>query len=201
LLAGGALLAATSLAAHHDAALAMMRGLDTGVLGGLLLLLAGLLYVPTAVVWSASYAAGPGFALGSATSVAPWGTELGAAPAFPLLAALPGGDGSGAAVVVLALPVTAGILAGLLVDRADGRQRVSELATWRRAGAVGLGAGAVAGLGFAVLTAAASGAAGPGRLGQTGPPWWGWLVVAAEIGLVAAATLVVRHSRRVTATG
>lgn len=193
LIAGGALLAAVSLATHHDAALAMMRGLDTGVLGGLLLLLTGLLYVPTAVVWSASYAAGPGFALGSETTVAPWGTELGAAPAFPLLAALPGGDGSGPAFLVLAVPLAAGVLAGLLVERADRSGGASLLHTWRQSAAAGLGAGAVTGLGMAVLTAAATGAAGPGRLGQTGPPWWGWLVVAVEVGLVAAATLVVRR--------
>ena len=199
LIAGGALLAAASLAAHHDAALAMMRGLDTGVLGGLLLLLACLLYVPTAVVWSASYAAGPGFALGSATTVAPWGTELGAAPAFPLLGALPGGDDSSPALLVLAVPLAAGILAGLLVERTDRRRSAAELHTWRQSAAAGLGAGAVTGLGMAVLTAAASGAAGPGRLGQTGPPWWGWLVVAVEVGLVAAATLVVR--RRSAAPG
>ncbi|MEP6762412.1 MAG: DUF6350 family protein, partial [Sporichthyaceae bacterium] len=63
LLAGGALLAAASLARHHDAAVAMTRGLATGALGGLLLFCAGLLYLPTAVVWAASFAAGPGFVL------------------------------------------------------------------------------------------------------------------------------------------
>ena len=196
LLAGGALLAATSLLTHHDAAVAMTRGLETGALGGLLLFCAGLLYVPTAVVWAASFAAGPGFALGTATSATPWDIQLAGVPAFPLLAALPGGDGSGLASLVLAVPVVAGILAGLGAARFDQQQRDSELGTWRRAGAVGLGAGAVAGLGFAILTFAASGAAGPGRLGQAGPPWWSGLVVAVEIGLVAAATLVVR---RVTA--
>lgn len=195
LLTGGALLAAISLAAHHDAAATIARGLDAGALGGLLLLCAGLLYVPTAVVWAASFAAGPGFALGVGTSATPWDTQLAAAPAFPLLAALPGGDGSGATHLVLAVPAVAGILAGLVAARADRRLRVSELRTWRRAGAVGLGIGAVTGLGFAVLTAAASGAAGPGRLAHAGPPWWSGFVVAVEIGVVAAATLLVRRAR------
>ena len=193
LLTGGALLAATSLAAHHDAAVAITRGLDAGALGGLLLFCAGLLYVPTAVVWAASFAAGPGFALGAGTSATPWDTQLAAAPAFPLLAALPGGDGSGAGYLVLVVPAVAGVLAGLVAGRADRGLRTSELRTWRRAGAVGLGTGAVAGLGFAILTAAAAGAAGPGRLGHAGPPWWSGFVVAVEIGAVAAATLLLRR--------
>ncbi len=193
LLTGGALLAATSLAAHHDAAVAITRGLDAGALGGLLLFCAGLLYVPTAVVWAASFAAGPGFALGAGTSATPWDTQLAAAPAFPLLAALPGGDGSGAAYLVLVVPVVAGVLAGLVAGRAAVGLRASELRTWRRAAAIGLGTGAVAGLGFAILTWTAAGAAGPGRLGHAGPPWWSGFAVAVEIGAVAAATLVVRR--------
>lgn len=193
LLTGGALLAATSLAAHHDAAVAITRGLDAGALGGLLLFCAGLLYVPTAVVWAASFVAGPGFALGAGTSATPWDTHLAAVPGFPLLAALPGGDGSGATYLVLVVPAAAGVLAGLVAGRADRGLRASELRTWRRAGAVGLGTGAVAGLGFAILAAAAAGAAGPGRLGHAGPPWWSGFVVAVEIGAVAAATLLVRR--------
>ncbi len=192
LLTGGALLAATSLAAHHDAAVAITRGLDAGALGGLLLFCAGLLYVPTAVVWAASFAAGPGFALGAGTSATPWDTHLAAAPGFPLLAALPGG-GSGASYLVLVVPAVAGVLAGLVAGRSARGLRAGELRTWRRAGAVGLGTGAVAGLGFAILTWAAAGAAGPGRLGHAGPPWWSGLAVAVEIGAVAAATLIVRR--------
>ena len=60
--------------------------------------------------------------------------------------------------------LVAGVLAGLVADRADRGLRASELRTWRRAAAVGLGTGAVAGLGFAVLTAAAA-RARPGRAG------------------------------------
>jgi hypothetical protein len=192
LLTGGAVLAAASLAAHHDATVAIMRGLDAGALGGLLLFCAGLLYVPSAVVWAASFAAGPGFALGAGTSATPWDSQLAAAPAFPLLAALPGGDSS-ATYLVLVVPAAAGVLAGLAAGRAGRGLCAPELRTWRRAGAVGLGTGAVAGVGFAVLAAAAAGAAGPGRLGHAGPPWWSGFVVAVEIGAVAAATLLVQR--------
>lgn len=194
LVAGGALVAAASLAANHDRAVELMNGLDAGTLGGLLLFLLCLLYAPTAVVWSTSYVAGPGFALGAGTAVSPWGTELGAAPAFPLLAALPAGDGSGLASLVLVVPLAAGVLAGLLLDRRDRRLTTSQLTGWRRTAAVGMGIGVTAGLAFAVLAAATSGAAGPGRLTEVGPPWWGGLVVAAEVGLVATVTLLARRS-------
>jgi hypothetical protein len=193
LLTGGALLAATSLAAHLDAVVAITRGLDAGALGGLLLFFAGLLYVPTAVVWAASFAVGPGFAFGAGTAATPWDTHLAAVPGFPLLAALPGGDGSGATSLVLVVPAVAGVLAGLVAGRVDRGLPAPELRTWRRAGTVGLGTGAVAGVGFAILTWAAAGAAGPGRLGHTGPPWWSGFAVAVEIGAVAAATLLVRR--------
>ena len=192
LVAGGALVVATSLAAHHGRAVELMRGLDAGTLGGFLLFLVCVLYVPTAVVWSMSYVAGSGFALGAGTTVAPWGSELGAAPAFPLLAALPGGaDANALTYSVLALPVGAGILAGLLTDRHDRGLTTSQLTGWRRTCTVGMGVGGVAGMAFMVLASAGSGAAGPGQLDVVGPPWWSGFLVAAEIGLVATATLLV----------
>jgi len=193
LVAGGALVAAAALAAHHDRAVELIRGLDAGTLGGLLLFLVCLLYAPTAVVWSTSYVSGPGFAVGAGTVVSPWGTELGAAPSFPLLAALPAGDGAGLTYLVLGVPLAAGVLAGLLTDRRDRRLASPQLTGRRPVAGVGMGVGAAAGLAFALLTAVTSGAAGPGRLGEAGPPWWSCLVVAVEIGVVATVTLLVRR--------
>jgi hypothetical protein len=194
LLAGGALVAAASLGAHHGGAVELMRGLDAGVLGGLLLFLTCVLYLPNAVVWSAFYVAGPGFALGAGTAVAPWGVSLGAVPAFPLLAALPAGEGSGLAYGVLVIPLAAGVLGGLLADRRDRSRVTPQLTGWRDIASVGMGVGAVTGGALALLSVAAAGTA-PGRLGHVGPPWWSGFVVALEIGLVVTATLVARHPR------
>ena len=85
------------------------------------------------------------------------------------------------------VPVAAGVVAGLLCRRsgslaAAGWRPVAEAA----AVAGGLLAGAVA-----VLCLLASGPAGPGRLGETGPTWWLVAVLAGlEVAAVMAATLL-----------
>ena len=67
------------------------RLLNPGVVGGGLLLLAQIAYLPNAVLWAIAYMLGPGFAVGTGTVVAPAGSAVGLVPAFPLLAALPSG--------------------------------------------------------------------------------------------------------------
>ena len=90
LWAGGAALAAGSLAAHIGEFRALNAALAPGLIGTLLLLLAQLAYVPNAVGWAVCYALGPGFAVGAGTVVAPTGlaglkhnSELGGAAAVP----------------------------------------------------------------------------------------------------------------------
>ncbi len=63
--------------------------LQPGILGGLLLLLINIFYIPNAVVATLSYLAGSGFAIGSGTLVAPWSHRLFEIPAIPLLGAVP----------------------------------------------------------------------------------------------------------------
>jgi Family of unknown function (DUF6350) len=63
--------------------------LAPGFLGGILLLLVNILYIPNAVVATLSYCAGAGFAIGSGTLVAPWTHRLAQIPAIPLLGAVP----------------------------------------------------------------------------------------------------------------
>jgi hypothetical protein len=154
------------------------------------------LYVPTAAVWGAAYVVGPGFSVGGGTAVAIGGTTLGAVPAFPLLAALPqhgtGWTGAAAALV----PLAAGLTAGWATGRAGSSRVDSQVGGWRQAVLVGLGSGAVAGIALAALCLSASGSGGPGRMGQVGPSAWAsGLAAAAEVGIVASATLVVRQRR------
>lgn len=63
--------------------------LQPGILGGFLLLLINILYIPNAAVATLSYLAGSGFAIGSGTLVAPWSHRLFEIPAIPLLGAVP----------------------------------------------------------------------------------------------------------------
>lgn len=207
LVCGGASLAGLALAGNHDRAADLNAALDAGVGGSLLLLLGCLLLVPDAALWSVSFAAGPGFAVGSGTSVSVAGVHLGAVPAVPLLAALPAGQGGGAAWLALLVPVVAGVLAGLVLRRTarrPGPPAVPSLTGWRddlrAASLAGLGAG----LATALLTGLSAGSAGPGRMREVGPDWWAvGAAVAVEVSLLAAATLGVlrRRDRSRTTSG
>ncbi len=80
-----------SLFAHLHMVQTLTTVLEPGILGGLLLLLLNILYLPNAVVATLGYFSGAGFEVGSGTFVAPWSFHLHSIPAFPLLGALPTG--------------------------------------------------------------------------------------------------------------
>ena len=63
--------------------------LQPGILGGLLLLLLNILYIPNAVVATLGYFSGTGFAIGSASIISPVSFQLNSLPAFPLLGSVP----------------------------------------------------------------------------------------------------------------
>ncbi len=166
------------LVAHAGDVFSLGGRLDPGPVGGALLVLGCLLAVPNAVLWSAAYLLGPGFAVGVATSVSPSGVVLGPVPAFPLLAALPApGEAPAWATALLALPVVAGAAGGVLAGRElpDG--------PWWRTAATGAAAGALAGGVLAALLLVSGGAVGPDRMTETGP------VPAAALVAVASLTL------------
>lgn len=199
----GALLLAVLLLRHREAADALFRGVDDGGSGVLLVGLICLLYVPTAVIWGSAYLLGPGFLVGTGTSVAVTGVHLGAVPAVPLLAALPAGNGGGVLAWALVLGVVAGsgVVAGLLVvrgarDVATDPTTTDPTTTLRGIGLVAGASGALTGLAMAVLAGLASGPAGPGRMAEAGPTWWMLgPVAAAETALVVLAVLAARRVR------
>lgn len=117
LLAAGAVLVAISAIVHSSQTGVLVSALDPDPAGAVLLGLLTAAGALNAVVWGAAYALGPGFALGIDTSVAPSAVELGPMPVFPLLGALPTGPLGTLAWLVLAGPVAAGVLAGVLVQR------------------------------------------------------------------------------------
>lgn len=193
LLGAGALLVGGSLAVHAGRTAELFAVSAPGPLAGAALLLMGLAYAPEAVLWAACWLAGPGFSVGAGTAVGPFGTELAAVPALPLLAALPSGAlPPWVGALVLLVPLTAGGLAGRALHRVtEGLPRtavaldVTLTALWS--------GGAVA-----VLAVLAGGAAGGARLAQVGPSGWQCgLAVAAEVG-VGASLVLWRLRRRVT---
>ena len=184
LAAGGAIMAGASLAMHMGEYRALNASLAPGLVGGALLLLAQLAYVPNAVGWAVCYSLGPGFAFGTATVVAPTGAALGPLPIFPMLAALPASSAAvpgWASAGMLALPYLAGVLGGILVARAAPTPVAEVAPLW------GFASGVVTGCVTGVLAAFSGGPLGSGRLAAVGPSGWQAAVVATlEVGVSAA---------------
>lgn len=196
LLGAGALLVALSLLLHLGRIGELSRAGDPGALGGLALLLLSASLAPNAVVCAASWLAGPGFAVGTGTAVSPFEHALGPVPSLPLLAALPSGAPPGWAVLALAVPVLAGVLAGALLRRGTvvpaGRSLLEAAAV-----------GPCTGLVMAVLALLAGGSAGSGRLADVGPAPVSvalWVALLTGVPAVLTALLLARRGRS-AATG
>lgn len=183
LLGGATVLTLVMMVLHLDRASDLWATLDPG--GPLLLGLLCLLAFPTLVLWTTSVLLGPGFTIGTDTSVDLTGSALGQVPGFPVLAALPDPGPFGGWVVVLTLiPLAAGVAAGVVTyTRVPLPQR-----GWGRAAGDGALAGAVAGALVGLLIETARGALGPGLLQTAGPPAWQSLLVAVPL-LAAGGTL------------
>ena len=91
MLGVGGLLFSISLLLNFSIAKNLTIVVQPGILGGLLLLLLQLLYLPNIMFTSLSYALGAGFSLGSGTDLTPFIFNLREIPAIPVLAALPNG--------------------------------------------------------------------------------------------------------------
>ncbi|SEG34901.1 hypothetical protein SAMN04489712_104522 [Thermomonospora echinospora] len=182
LVASGAVLAGVSLAMHLSQATALFDELAPGVVGGALLLLIEVVYLPNAVIWGMAYAVGPGFAVGTGTSVSPTGVFLDMVPSFPPLAALPEpGPAPALSLLAVATPFLAGAVGGILSVRAMPSSVHEAAPMW------GFLTGAMTGAVAAVLAALSGGPLGGGRLTVMGPsPWRVGLMAALEVGIAAA---------------
>lgn len=173
--AAAAVVALTGAAALGVAAMTLLRGGEVialfeaarvDVLGATMLTLAHLVYLPTLLVWSASWLAGPGFALGTGTAVSPAGTSVGVVPGIPVLGLVPANSSMWMLVAVL-LPIACGALAGWIVRSRLVWERVGT-GIWPRT-AIAVGIAAVSAGVVALAAVLASGSIGPGRLSEVGP--------------------------------
>lgn len=163
LAAGGALLTA-SLISHFATAVRLAEGMHAGLVGGAIVTLISLALVPNAVVFAGAFLAGPGFAVGTGTVVAPGDVSTGPLPGLPLLAAVPRTPGSPwLEAGLLVLPALAGAAAGLIAVRRAPRTSLSA------AGLYGGLAGLTTGVAFGLLALLSAGSVGPGRMTQIGP--------------------------------
>ncbi|MDX2375998.1 DUF6350 family protein [Microbacterium sp. LRZ72] len=202
-----AIAVAVALVSGTGRIIALYQGGNLDILGAALLTLGQLAYLPTLIGWAMAWVAGPGFALGEASTISPVGADLGVVPAVPVLGAIPDIQNMWMLLVVL-LPVAAGAFAGW-VARSDlvVALRSSPGPSGRRRGhgsigdpmgprvVVTAGIAAVAAIAAAAVAAASSGAIGPGRLAQVGPaPGLVALAVGGEV-LLGAAILLLSPRR------
>ncbi|WP_431893895.1 cell division protein PerM [Nonomuraea sp. bgisy101] len=181
LLVAGLVLVLVAIAVNFSQVADLTSGLAPGFVGGLLLVLVQGLYLLNAVIWGLAYIAGPGFAVGTGTLVAPTGVQLGYVPTLPLLGALPdNGPVPGLMMAVIALPFAAGAVAGVVVARIAPSPSYEAAPLW------GFVTGITTGLAAGVLAALSGGPIGGARLAVVGPsPWEVALSVGLEVGVAA----------------
>lgn len=191
----GALVTTTAVVLRGGEVLALFQATGADALGAAVIALGQLAYLPTLVVWGLAFAAGPGVVVGDGGVVSPSGTQTGVVPGIPALGILP--DSTSPWLLLLALvPVALGAFAGWIArsrlvarEGAAGRAQEGELLGTRLALAAVIAV--ASGIAAALLSAAASGALGPGRLAQLGPqPGPVALAVGLEV-LVGASILLL----------
>ncbi|MEU5885083.1 DUF6350 family protein [Spirillospora sp. NPDC047279] len=182
LLASGALVVGGSLAMHMAEADRLYDMLAPGIIGGVLLFLIQLAYLPNAVIWGMAYTIGPGFSVGASTTVSPTGVFLDIVPTFPVLAALPEpGPAPAISLFALAAPFVAGAVGGVLTVRNMPSPVYEAAPLW------GFVSGALTGAVAALLAALSGGPLGSGRMATMGPSAWQvGLLAALEVGISAA---------------
>ena len=166
LVAGAAAVVAVTLVVSFSRAAELTGVLAHGVGEGLALTLAAAGFLPNMVSAALGYLTGAGFQVG-AGRYSPFGSVLADLPPFPLLAAVPSSAArSPIGLVLLAIPLAAGLLPGLVVMR-----RLSERGDRLRAVAIAAGVtGVLAGSLVALAAGGVTGGQWP-RIGGNG-----WLV-------------------------
>jgi hypothetical protein len=162
MLAGAALMVVIWVVTGWDRFGEMTALLDAGMIGGFVLVLVNIAFVPNLLLYAMAYLSGIGFMVGSGTAFSPRGTVSGPLPALGILGFLPA-DPPSIAVWLVAVPVAAGGLAGLRLRR----RLAASTPWWTMAAGAALSAVAAAGV-VALAGAAASGGAGPGRMAEIG---------------------------------
>jgi hypothetical protein len=192
-LAAGAGFTGLSIAIGGGQAAEMIGAYRTGVAGQAGITLVSLAYGANAAVWAAAYLLGPGFLLGTDSTVRLTEVTVGPLPTVPLLAGLPDGPVGATGAALLAVPVLAGMAAGWLLARrlARGGEATASAAPphqpgWPSMLGATVLAGPVAGLLLGALAWLSSGSLGAGRLADIGPVPWQVATVAAAVVAVSA---------------
>ncbi|WP_205783876.1 DUF6350 family protein [Microbacterium sp. 10M-3C3] len=195
LVAVGALVVAVAVLARGAQIVGLFQAGNVDGIGVVVLALGQLAYVPTLIVWGVSFAAGPGFAVGTGTAVSPAGTQLGVVPGVPVLGAVP--DTLSPWLLLLALlPVAVGAVAGWVARSHVAARHPDHEAYGPRLALVG-GITVVTAAVTALLALCARGGIGPGRLVDVGPEP-GPVAFAVGIEVAIGAAILLLSPRRAT---
>jgi hypothetical protein len=93
--------------------------LQPGFIGGILLLLLTILYIPNFLISTIAYLTGAGFAIGRDTLISPLTFELGKIPALPILGALPTGPHPLYLIAALIVVALGALLAIWTLDKGE----------------------------------------------------------------------------------
>jgi hypothetical protein len=212
-LGGGAATAGMAVAVAGGEASWVLHEYGAGVVGQTGLTFVCVLYGPNIAVWAASYLIGPGFVLGTDTTISAARVTLGELPTVPVLAGLEAIPERGS--LLLALPLAAGMTAGWLLVRRIRRARVRRrwettplpaFPPWPTIFGAGGIAGVVAGVAIGLASIASAGSLGSGRLETIGPrvvpvTLVGALVVALGVVVAAIGCRLLYRPAKVDSTG
>ncbi|MDQ3504649.1 MAG: DUF6350 family protein, partial [Actinomycetota bacterium] len=193
LLAAGVGTLGVAIAVDRAGFAALTESLAPDWSAGLGLFVLSLLLLPNAALYAVAVLLGPGFAVGSGTTVSAFGVSLGLVPGLPLVAALPDEPAVPlGALLGLVIPAVSGLIIGAVVAR----RLDDEVSPMRAAGWA-----AVAGLTLALAVGAAQWLAG-GFLGDGGlatigaPPLATIAAAAALLTLPAAGSAAAMRQRQ-----
>ena len=159
--------------------------LQGGVIGGFSATLMQLAFLPNFTYYVSSWLVGPGFAIGTGSSVSPLGTALGPLPTVPVFGAIPAGDFT-AGMVVLVVPLLVALGVTIAVKKYAAEARHNFATPLASSIAMGLSIGFVAAFEMALLALLTHAAIGPGRMQNIGAdPLWVFVWVFLEVGVIA----------------
>lgn len=202
MLAAGVVVVVVAVVTSADRVAALQRALHPDCFGSALLVVGQVGYLPDLAAWGVGWLAGPGFALGAGSLVAPGTVRLGVLPVVPVLGALPTHPFTSqwAVLAPLAVPVLAGVAVGWTGVRRAAADDLGALSRLSDA----LGGVVAAALGLTVLVGVSTGAIGPGRLAHVGAnalvvgPF---LAMELAVGALPVAAVGAWWRRRRTGTG
>ncbi len=159
--------------------------LQSGVIGGFSATLMQMAFLPNLTYYVSSWLVGPGFAIGTGSSVSPLGTALGPLPTVPVFGVIPAGEFA-VGMLVLIVPLLVALAVTVAVKKYAAEARHNFATPLASAIAMGLSIGFVAAIEMAVLALLTHAAIGPGRMQNIGAnPLWVFVWVFLEVSVIA----------------